>query len=265
MLEGFNQLADGAQEAVQKIPEKKTTSVDLDSDRFMKEINDSIRALNVVPDQKTVKAEVKTDPVQLATVKKTIIETLPDGTTTIHDVYVDEPKLNVAKNALNSIPGEKSVSVKPTIDGTVMKKEAKEVEKALEWKAKVDIAQAEQATKQLQMAFTSVDAGIKGTGDMITGLFDKLKDASGSSYWKIMDQIDTENKRRSEQFELQKKLLEQQVKLMEARAKAMEGGNNQINIKADGLKPHLEMILWEILEAIQVRATAESSEFLLGL
>jgi hypothetical protein len=38
-----------------------------------------------------------------------------------------------------------------------------------------------------------------------------------------------------------------------------------ISIDGTGLQPHLEAFMWEILGAIQVRANAEGSEFLLGI
>jgi len=42
-------------------------------------------------------------------------------------------------------------------------------------------------------------------------------------------------------------------------------GSSAIQISADGLQPHLEMILWEILEKIQIRANENCAEFLLGI
>jgi hypothetical protein len=38
-----------------------------------------------------------------------------------------------------------------------------------------------------------------------------------------------------------------------------------IQISSDGLEPALEMIMWEIIEKVQLRANAEGAEFLLGI
>ena len=63
----------------------------------------------------------------------------------------------------------------------------------------------------------------------------------------------------------QQKLIEQQMKLNELKLERYKSGNAAISITADGLQPHLEMILWEILEKIQIRANESGAEFLLGI
>ena len=77
--------------------------------------------------------------------------------------------------------------------------------------------------------------------------------------------IKQENERRSAAFEANQELIEQTIRLNKERLKAYEKGEGMVMVKADGLKPHLELILWEILEAIQVRANESGSEFLLGM
>jgi TP901 family phage tail tape measure protein len=54
------------------------------------------------------------------------------------------------------------------------------------------------------------------------------------------------------------------IELNKLKLKALDRGDSQITVRADGLKPHLEMIMWEVLEAIQIRASASQAEFLLG-
>jgi hypothetical protein len=38
-----------------------------------------------------------------------------------------------------------------------------------------------------------------------------------------------------------------------------------IQIDSTGLEPALEMILWQVIEKVQIRANEESADFLLGL
>jgi len=45
----------------------------------------------------------------------------------------------------------------------------------------------------------------------------------------------------------------------------LDRGDALITIDGAGLQPHLEGFMWEILEAIQIRATSEGAEFLLGI
>jgi len=150
-----------------------------------------------------------------------------------------------------------------SIETARIKAEADVITKAIEWKAKIDISQAEQATKQLESMLKSVDTGIDSTGDTLASLFKTMADSGGN--WQIYDAIEKEKEYREQEFELQKKLVEQQLKLQEAKTKALESGSQVIQIEAAGLQSHLEMILWEILSAIQVRANEEAAEFLLGV
>ncbi len=63
----------------------------------------------------------------------------------------------------------------------------------------------------------------------------------------------------------QSRLIDAQIKNLEAKTKAMQNGDGLIKIDSTGLEPALEMIMWEIIEKVQLRANAEGAEFLLGL
>jgi hypothetical protein len=66
-------------------------------------------------------------------------------------------------------------------------------------------------------------------------------------------------------LDMQEKLIEAQVEYMQAKADALRDGEGLIKIESDGLEPALEMIMWQILEKVQLRVNEESAEFLLGL
>ena len=51
----------------------------------------------------------------------------------------------------------------------------------------------------------------------------------------------------------------------ELKLKRYRQGNAAIQISAEGLQPELELILWKILEKIQIRANESGAEFLLGI
>ena len=67
----------------------------------------------------------------------------------------------------------------------------------------------------------------------------------------------------------QKELNQAQIEYLNARTKRLEGGEGEveslISITADGLEPELEMIMYSIIEKIQIRANEEGLEFLLGI
>lgn len=162
-----------------------------------------------------------------------------------------------------AIPKEKIIDVK--LNDEKLKEQSKIISTAIEWKAKVDIAQAEASAKILVAAFESVNTGITSTGSLLSALFNSLNGASGWNRDVIIDQIELENERRTKEFDAQQKLIEQQMKLNELKLERYKSGNAAISITADGLQPHLEMILWEILEKIQIRANESGAEFLLGI
>jgi hypothetical protein len=271
MLKGFNELAAGATAATPKIkaagdtfseiPAEKSMSLDISN--MITNAGKAAIEMSRVSDR-NVKLGVEVDLPQLETVKKLVLETLPDGTRTIHEVYVDIPKLDAAKSTVEkAIPDARKVEIQ--LETARVKQQADVIQKAIEWKGKIDIAEIEAGAKVILAMFTSVNLGIKDTGDLMSSMFSALSKAMGPERSFIEQQIKQEEARRSETFKLQKYLIEQQTKLLEMKIKAMEGSGRMIEIKADGLKPHLEMILWEVLEACQIRANESASEFLLGV
>ena len=141
--------------------------------------------------------------------------------------------------------------------------------KGMELFTQLNIAQVENDTKRMEAALKSVDTVItemnKGLVDMV-GIFAGLDDnASFSKKWAIEEQIEKQNTRLDEQLGLQKQLVEEQVKSMAARRRALESGGALIKVDSTGLEPALEMVMWHILERIQLRVNEEASEFLIGL
>ena len=59
-------------------------------------------------------------------------------------------------------------------------------------------------------------------------------------------------------------MLTAQITLMEERAKATARGDAMIQIDGQGLQPHLEAFMWEVLAAIQIRVNEEGMDMLLG-
>jgi len=141
------------------------------------------------------------------------------------------------------------------------------VQKSLEWKAKVDIAQIESATKMMEAAFKSVDFTVADTGKTVTSLTstyaDLYKAGSGTNFVERM--IREESDRRDRALTMQEDLVEAQTKNLDARTEAMQGGKAMIEIDGAGLQPHLESFMFEILSAIQIRANAEGAQYLVGI
>lgn len=138
--------------------------------------------------------------------------------------------------------------------------------KTLEFKAQIDVARIQADAQKTVAAFESISTAIDSTGTTMTGLFglmgnDKL---SFRELFALEAEADKESKRRDEALKLQKDLTEAQIEMMQAQTDAINSGDGLIKISGDGLQPHLEAFMWEILKAIQVRVNADGLKMLLG-
>ena len=138
--------------------------------------------------------------------------------------------------------------------------------KTLEIKAKIDIADIEAQTERLKAAFSSIDNTVTSTGETLAKLVGEFADAQSSwdksSIWK---EVERESKRRDDALKLQRELIEAQAGYLREKARALARGDATITVNAPGLKPHLEAFMWEILSAIELRASTEGQERLLGV
>ncbi len=256
MIEGFKKLGTGATttkekvkeagEEVNNLPGAKTTTWSFEG-------ADKIKQAIIDIGKEVVKVDEKT-------------ETTFDKTKMITVGYIEDggSRTAIQTAVKTAVPDSKKVDVK--LDTETVKKDSDIIKEAIQWKAKLDIAQVEAGTKKIQTMFESVDTGIKSTGDLLSDLFGELNESSGWNRNLIEDQIELESKLRQQEFDLQKELTEQQIALNKLKLEAAEEGKGMaITVTASGLEPHLENILWEILKKIQIRANATAAEFLLGV
>lgn len=134
----------------------------------------------------------------------------------------------------------------------------------IEAQSKITTAQIEADAEKTVAAFESINAGIQSTGETISKLVGELAGLDGLDKIKVWDIIEEEMKLRQQEFALQKDLVQQQIELMKAKVSAMKKGDALIKIEGDGLKPHLEAFMWEILRTIQTRVNADGLDMLLG-
>jgi len=77
----------------------------------------------------------------------------------------------------------------------------------------------------------------------------------------LEDQQDAQNRA----LESQIKLNEAQIKLLKDKSDALKRGDGLIRIDTTGIEPALEMVMWHVIEKVQIRASEENAAFLLGL
>ena len=146
---------------------------------------------------------------------------------------------------------------------------AQTAQSAFEWSAKVDIADAEASAEVLKSAFsgvaTSVEALSGSTADMFGSLLDnyeKLSSFEQGQFTRLAeDQQEAQNKALASQTKLNDALAANLV----AKTEAIASGESVITIDSSGLEPALEMVMWNIIEKVQIRANEASADFLLGI
>jgi TP901 family phage tail tape measure protein len=258
IIKGFEQLEksssdvktqmDETSESFNEIPTEKKTSIIFTGTEDLKK---EIAKINL----EFVKVE-ETAKKALAPEKTIVVGYIEDG----------DSKTAITQAIKTSVPDKKKIDV--TMDTATVKKDSDVIKEAIQWKAKLDMAEIEAGVKKFATMFESIDTGIKSTGDLMSDLFSDLNDATAWNRSEIEDAIKAESEYRKQEFDLQKELTEQQIALNKLKLEALEKGSDlgmKITISSSGLEPHLENILWEILKKIQVRANATAAEFLLGV
>jgi len=138
---------------------------------------------------------------------------------------------------------------------------------AIEAQGAIQVANIEADAERAVAAFDALASSVQSTGDVLGGLYDLLSDENISKFDKlsIKESIADETDARQKLLEKQIKLTSAEIRLANARAASLERGDSLITINGDGLQPHLEAFMFEILEAIQVRVNADGAELLLGV
>ena len=224
--------------------------------------------LNDIGEGKTldIKPQIKDADLTQAT---EIIEYWVEGVKHTIEVPVETKGVDDAKKKIEEIPTEKQIEIQ--LQGEIDKEiaaiqaKAEVVQSAFEWEAKVDIAEVEAQAKIIEDAYDSINTSITSTADLMGQALSAIDSDDFSAKWAAQDILRDEAKLREKSFELQEKLTNEQIKYMAAKTEALENGESVITIDSNGLEPALEMVMWEIIKKVQVRATAEASEFLLGI
>lgn len=249
--------------ALNKVPAKVSTVFDVTDKGTIAALN---KQLEYIPAKKTVDIITTADGTTIEKAWGMVIEKFPDGSARIVNVKMatDQTSLDKAKSAIDEAAKSKELELKTKLDEAKLKEQSEVIQKSLEFKAKVDIAQIESATKAMEAMFGSINNTITSTGTLLGDMLGIYKNASsGSSV--IYEQIQKESQRRDEALKTQKSLIESEIDLMKEQAKRVKSGDSLIKVSAEGLTPALDMILHEVLNRIQIRATAEGQKFLLGL
>lgn len=256
--------------ALNNVPKETKPGIILSHEEATTKLGDFKTALADVTGQKTVTVGVQADGSTIETADGIITTTFPDGRILLTNAKVATDSTNLAteKTKLDTaIPDKKTVEIQAKLDETRIKEQSAIIQTAIEWKAKLDIAEVEANATKVVAIVDSIGESAKGATTVLSALFGNVSDLREAGFWKsdieqmIKDQVQIQ----TDALNLQKELTQAEIDYMNARVEAMQRGDALIQIDGTGLQPHLEAFMFEILSAIQVRATAEGQKFLVGL
>src|SRR5690554_6157669 len=136
----------------------------------------------------------------------------------------------------------------------------------IEGRVALDISEAETNAEKVIALSETIASNFAESTNLVGDLFGLFTEADTfRERWALADQIKNENRLRDEQLEMQKELTKAQIDNIKQKTRNLAKGDALIKVNGDGLAPHLEAFMFEILREIQVRVNADGEEMLLGL
>jgi len=227
-----------------------------------KSLTEQMRDLGIlVEEKKTVNIDTKEAEQKLQSLE---IWRESTGTWETIKVPVDTTQIDKAKKAIDEIPAAKRLEIETDFQIAVIKSQAEVIQSALKFKAEVDTAEIKAAAEVTKAVTKNISDMFIDTGKSITGLFSMLGGDNTISQDNAIDRaISEETENRKALLAQQKELNDVNVKYLKAKTKKMQSGDALITVNGDGLQPHLEMIMWELFAAIQIRTAEDGLDALL--
>jgi hypothetical protein len=187
------------------------------------------------------------------------------------EVPVATKGVDDAKKKIDEIPSQKELEI--ILQGNIDKEiaiittSAETAQKAFEYTAKVDIAEAEANAKILESVYGSIGEALSSSADLMADALSAIG-GTGPDVQKEYEAkriLEQEADARKQSLDLQKRLTESQIEYQEAQTERLKSGKALIEIDTTGVEPAIEMVLWNIIDKAQVRVAGEEADFLLGI
>ena len=140
--------------SLKNVPKETKPEIILKHEEATKKIGEFKTTLDASTGPKTVTVGVQADGSTITQADGIITQTFPDGRVLLTNAKVatDATNLSTEKSKIDTaIPGEKVMKIQAELDATRIKATAETIQTAIEWKAKLDIAEVEaNAEKDLQ-------------------------------------------------------------------------------------------------------------------
>ena len=138
------------------------------------------------------------------------------------------------------------------------------IQTAVEWEAKLEIAEVEANARRVEAIMGSLGEFWESSGAIIAAGLTAMSDSGGRFAGDIKKYLDAEMALRERGMVVQERMADAEIAFMEARIQRMQSGDPLITVSGDGLAPHLEAIMFDVLGAVQMRAQEDYQAFLLG-
>jgi len=261
---------DNLSTSISNIPKETRPGIILHHEEAKQKLDEFTTELVAVEKPRSVTVGVQADGSSISQANGIITQTFPDGRILMSKAQVatDAANLTAEKGKLDTaIPDKKTVDIDAKLDTERLKAQAQVIQTAIEWKAKLEIAEVEANADKVVAIVSSIGESAKGAATVLSSLFANVGELSEAGFWSydIEEMIKEQVTLQKDALLIQRDLAQAEIDYMNARVQAMQSGNAVIQIDGAGLQPHLEAFMFEILSAIQVRANAEGQKFLLGL
>lgn len=257
---GVNRSSDAATETGKRYADA-LKGVENQTDAAKGALDGLTNTLANVPENKQITLTTKADTKSIDEAWGLVTQRLPDGSTLITNIGLKTDKDNLAetKKQVDEVaPETKETEIRVRLEETRIKEQSATIQKALEWKAKLDIAQVEADAEKIKAIFQTIGEQWQASAGVSTSLANAISQNSGSSQsWDLLRLMERETRMREALLTDQKDLMKAQTAESKARAEALKRGDAIIKINGEGLAPEIEAFMWKILETIQIRANAD--------
>lgn len=256
-------------EQLNEVPEEKATEVLVEgSPEYQAKLNEILDQVKAVPETKGTVFEAKIDRQSFDVLDQYIFEETPDGSVII-TAKPDAASFKAVQDEIDKLPSEKELELKAKNEVEIELKKidaaAETTQKALEWKAQVDIAEIEQSFETVRSLSSDISAMFANTGDVLGTLVGDLSGLGASDFLNVTRLIEDENRRRDDLLAQESALTKSQIDYLNARKLKLESGSALVTITGEGLAPELQLVMQRLIELTQVQATEQGLEFLVGI
>lgn len=259
-------------EAMGELPSQQATEVLLEgTPEYEAGVQSILEQIQGVPEtaSTTVTAQADEDSAREAVrVMSIFIEDESGGFTEVPvRVRADQDSINETRAAIEEIPNEKlliaRIENETEVEIARIESRAEVLQTAFEWNARIEITEVEQHMETIRTLSDNLNSSFVSTGEVISAMVGSLADLTGYEAFRVLEYIQQESNRRDQLLEAQLALTAAEVEWLAAKTASVERGDAAISIQMEGIYPELELIMWRIMERVQLQVNNEGLDLLL--